>query len=93
MSRQGEFLRGSSLLLSFFERMASVSVVPATGLRDRSGNSAGVDKLPDEMNDMKIRDDKVHKLPSPLNWDCLHVHHPPHVDCLVAILFTWKENV
>jgi hypothetical protein len=47
--------------------MASVSVVPATGLRDRSGNSAGVDKLPDEMNDMKIKDDKVHKLPSPLN--------------------------
>ena len=46
--------------------MASVSVAPASGLRDTSGNSAGVDKLPNEMNDMKIRDDKVQKLPSPL---------------------------
>lgn len=40
--------------------MASVSVAPASGLRELSGNSAGVDRLPDEMNDMKIRDDKVH---------------------------------
>ncbi|KAJ6320013.1 hypothetical protein OIU78_015412 [Salix suchowensis] len=38
--------------------MASVSVAPASGLRDTSGNSAGVDKLPNEMNGMKIRDDK-----------------------------------
>lgn len=40
--------------------MASVSVVPASGLvREPSGNAAGVDRLPDEMNDMKIRDEKV----------------------------------
>ena len=39
--------------------MASVSVAPTSGIRDPSGNTAGVDKLPDEMNDMKIRDDKV----------------------------------
>ena len=39
--------------------MASVSVVPASGLRDTRGNTTGVDKLPDEMNDMKISDDKV----------------------------------
>ncbi|KAJ6955793.1 shaggy-related protein kinase alpha-like [Populus alba x Populus x berolinensis] len=38
--------------------MASVSVVPASGLRDTRGNTTGVDKLPDEMNDMKISDDK-----------------------------------
>ncbi|KAF4389715.1 hypothetical protein F8388_009848 [Cannabis sativa] len=36
--------------------MASVGVAP-TGLREPSGH-AGVDKLPEEMNDMKIRDDK-----------------------------------
>ncbi|KAL3604373.1 hypothetical protein D5086_005232 [Populus alba] len=39
-------------------QMASVSVVPASGLRDTRGNTTGVDKLPDEMNDMKISDDK-----------------------------------
>ncbi|GMN52236.1 hypothetical protein TIFTF001_021384 [Ficus carica] len=39
--------------------MASVSVVPASGaVRESSGNAAGVDRLPDEMNDMKIRDEK-----------------------------------
>lgn len=42
--------------------MASVSVVPASGVvRESSGNAAGVDRLPDEMNDMKIRDEKVKK--------------------------------
>ncbi|PON88745.1 Glycogen synthase kinase [Trema orientale] len=39
--------------------MASVSVVPTSGLgRESNGNVAAVDRLPDEMNDMKIRDDK-----------------------------------
>ena len=38
--------------------MASVGVAPA-GLREPSGHAVGVDKLPEEMNDMKIRDDKV----------------------------------
>lgn len=42
--------------------MASVSVVPASGLRDPSGNTVSVDKLPEEMNDMKIRDDKVNDM-------------------------------
>lgn len=37
--------------------MASVGVVPTSGIRDPSG--LGVDRLPEEMNDMKIRDDKV----------------------------------
>lgn len=39
--------------------MASVSVIPTMGTREHNENSAGVDRLPDEMNDMKIRDDKV----------------------------------
>ena len=47
------------MITFFFEQMASVSVVPASGLRDTRGNTTGVDKLPDEMNDMKISDDKV----------------------------------
>lgn len=43
-----------------FGPMASVSVVPASGLiRDTSGSTVAVDRLPDEMNDMKIKDDKV----------------------------------
>ncbi|KAH7542908.1 hypothetical protein FEM48_Zijuj02G0125100 [Ziziphus jujuba var. spinosa] len=38
--------------------MASVGVAPA-GMREHpSGHTVGVDKLPEEMNDMKIRDDK-----------------------------------
>lgn len=42
-------------------RMASVGVAPTSGLRESSGHAVGVDKLPEEMNDMKIRDDKVCK--------------------------------
>ncbi|XP_038905662.1 glycogen synthase kinase-3 homolog MsK-3 isoform X1 [Benincasa hispida] len=38
--------------------MTSVSVVPASVIRDHGGSTIGVDRLPDEMNDMKIRDDK-----------------------------------
>ncbi|XP_058107821.1 shaggy-related protein kinase NtK-1-like isoform X2 [Magnolia sinica] len=38
--------------------MASSSVVPATRLRNTSGNAISMDRLPEEMNDMKIRDDK-----------------------------------
>ena len=53
------------MIAFFFEQMASVSVIPASGLRDTSGNTTGVDKLPGEMNGMKISDDKVCKLPSP----------------------------
>src|SRR5262249_23500436 len=55
---------------SFFKQMASVSVVPASGLQDPSGNTTSVDRLPDEMNDMKIRDDKVNDGSSPP-----HHHH------------------
>lgn len=40
--------------------MASVDVVPSAGVRDHNGNTIAVDKLPEEMNDMKIRDDKVY---------------------------------
>ncbi|KAK8639617.1 hypothetical protein V6N13_137990 [Hibiscus sabdariffa] len=38
--------------------MASVSIAPTSGVREHCGNTVGVDRLPDEMNDMKIRDDK-----------------------------------
>lgn len=40
--------------------MASVGVAPTSCLRESSGHTGGVDKLPKEMNDMKIRDDKVY---------------------------------
>ena len=39
--------------------MTSVGLIPASGLREPSANTAAMDKLPQEMNDMKIRDDKV----------------------------------
>lgn len=42
--------------------MASLSVAPGSrAVRESSGNTIGVDRLPEEMNDMKIRDDKVRK--------------------------------
>ena len=40
--------------------MASMGVVPTSGLRE--SHTVSVDRLPEEMNDMKIRDDKVHLL-------------------------------
>lgn len=36
--------------------MASVAIPPVPGARD---STTGLDKLPEEMNDMKLRDDKV----------------------------------
>jgi hypothetical protein len=39
--------------------MASGGVAPASGFIDKNASSVGVEKLPEEMNDMKIRDDKV----------------------------------
>lgn len=39
--------------------MTSVTVVPVTVLRNSDRNCISVDTLPDEMNDMKIRDDEV----------------------------------
>ena len=42
-----------------FILMASVGVAPASGMREPSNHNVGVDRLPEEMNDMKIRDDKV----------------------------------
>ncbi|KAE8685171.1 Glycogen synthase kinase-3-like protein MsK-1 [Hibiscus syriacus] len=38
--------------------MASVSIAPTSGVREHSGNTVGFERLPNEMNDMKIRDDK-----------------------------------
>nr|GMD42293.1 shaggy-related protein kinase alpha [Ipomoea batatas] len=35
-----------------------VCLPPTTGARESSGHTVGVDRLPEEMNDMKIRDDK-----------------------------------
>ncbi|BBG98568.1 shaggy-related kinase 11, partial [Prunus dulcis] len=61
-SKEGETVERESrrlfAQLFLFELMASVSVVPASGIRDPSGNVVGVDSLPSGMNDMKIRDEK-----------------------------------
>ncbi|KAK6159789.1 hypothetical protein DH2020_003170 [Rehmannia glutinosa] len=38
--------------------MASVGMAPTSGLRESGSHAVGVDSLPEEMNDMKIRDDK-----------------------------------
>ena len=39
--------------------VASLGVVPKSVLRDAGGSSLAVDKLPGEMSNMKIRDEKV----------------------------------
>jgi len=38
--------------------MSSVTVVPSL-VRNANGDNVAVERLPGEMNDMKIRDDKV----------------------------------
>jgi hypothetical protein len=38
--------------------MGSVGVAPS-GLKNSSSTSMGAEKLPDQMHDLKIRDDKV----------------------------------
>lgn len=45
-------------LKELYQQMASVGVAP-TGLRNTSGHNVGFDKLPEEMSDMNIKDDKV----------------------------------
>ena len=42
-----------------FEVMASAGVAPASGVRDVNASSVAVERLPDEMNGMKIRDERV----------------------------------
>lgn len=49
--------------------MASMGVVSTSSLREPAGHNVGVDRLPEEMNDMKIRDDKVR-----LDFDALKFH-------------------
>lgn len=41
------------------EQMALVGAPPIGCFRDSSGHAVGADRLPEEMNEMKIRDDKV----------------------------------
>ena len=41
--------------------MASGGLTHASKLTDVNSNTNGIDRLPAEMNDMKIRDDKVTK--------------------------------
>ncbi|KAK4337778.1 hypothetical protein RND71_042265 [Anisodus tanguticus] len=44
--------------LTNFQEMTSVGLAPTSGLRESSSHSFGIDRLPEEMNDMTIRDDK-----------------------------------
>ncbi|KAH9670412.1 Shaggy-related protein kinase alpha [Citrus sinensis] len=47
-----------SVFLTSFLVAAELGVAPTSCVRESSGHTVGVDKLPEEMNDMKIRDDK-----------------------------------
>ena len=42
--------------------MASAGIPPAVAVGKPSGDAMFVDKLPEEINEMKIRDDKVEKV-------------------------------
>lgn len=46
-------------LFFLYTGMASVGIEPSAAVRDSSENTTDVDRLPEEMNDMKIQDDKV----------------------------------
>ena len=57
--------------------MGSMGVVSTSSLREPAGhNNVGVDRLPEELNDMKIRDDKVH----------LHLLMPLYSICNILII-------
>lgn len=45
--------------------MASVSIAPTTSVKNPGGSSIAIDRLPEEMNEMKIRDEKVISLSPP----------------------------
>lgn len=47
--------------------MASAGMAPPTAVEKISGNSMLVDKLPEEINEMTIKDDKVEKVDSSTN--------------------------
>lgn len=49
----------SKQVCEIYLQMASVGLEPTSGLREPGGHVAGVDRLPEEMSDMRIRDDKV----------------------------------
>lgn len=53
--------RKKNLFLCFllYHGMASVGIEPSAAVRDPTGNATDVDRLPEEMNHMKIQDDKV----------------------------------
>lgn len=65
--------------------MASVGVAPASGLRE--SQMVGVDRLPEEMNDMKIRDDKVQSFCSVLFFFSLSLSRPRvcFICCLIIL--------
>ncbi|RWW70729.1 hypothetical protein BHE74_00021586, partial [Ensete ventricosum] len=58
--------------------MASVSMPPSSGLKNNDGTSICVDSLPDELNDMKIRDDKVKGEPN-ISYICSRYYRAPEL--------------
>lgn len=42
--------------------MASAGMAPASGFGKPSGDTMLVDKLPEEINEMKIKDEKIEKV-------------------------------
>ncbi|THU67276.1 hypothetical protein C4D60_Mb05t22960 [Musa balbisiana] len=55
--------------------MASVSMVPSSGLKNTSGTSVCVDKLPEEMSDMRIREDKEVEAATVINGNGTETGH------------------
>ncbi|GAU17649.1 hypothetical protein TSUD_07100 [Trifolium subterraneum] len=54
--------KAASVLVAALQQLGSAncSVAPASAYLDKNASSVGVEKLPEEMNDMKISDDKFH---------------------------------
>lgn len=66
--------------------MTSVSVVPDSVIRDHGGSTIGVDRLPDEMNDMRIRDDKVPTFC--IYFDPFHIR----LNNIVFLIYIWIKT-
>lgn len=57
------FLVTADIVLLFYTLdMASAGMAPASGVGKPSGDTMLVDKLPEEINEMKIKDEKIEKV-------------------------------
>lgn len=76
--------------------MASAGMAPASGVGKPSGDTMLVDKLPEEINEMKIKDEKIEKVHLYESADNLWSFASMHLFCYFIFLCLlndrkWKQ--